>query len=69
MPKFSVSLGMYVSQTIQVEAADPEAAIEAALAEGMDRPNISNQFEAAGDEEADVVYDESGEAVWERNPI
>lgn len=57
--KYQVTLGFVAEQTFTIEADDPDEAVEIAFQEGMDRPNISNKFEA-GDELLLGVWDEDG---------
>lgn len=63
--KYSVDLGYYVSQNIEVEADDVDQAIELAFTKGPDHPNVSNKFEQAGDDVCFGVYDEQGNQVYE----
>ena len=62
--KFTVDLGYYVSQSIEVEAEDFDEAINSAYDE-LDRPNISNKFEECGEVVCFGVYDEQGNRVYE----
>ncbi|WP_100460557.1 hypothetical protein [Mycobacteroides abscessus] len=61
--RYQVTLGFVADQTFEVEADDPDEAIDLAFAEGMDHPNISNKFQMSGDEAVLGVWDEDGNEV------
>ena len=64
MARYRVTLALQVTQCIDVEADDHEAAITEALNTGIDQPNATNEFDASGDEYAIAVYDADGNEVW-----
>lgn len=64
MARYRVTLALQVTQCLDVEADDHEAAIEAAINQGMDQPNADNAFDASGDEYAIAVYDADDNEVW-----
>lgn len=67
MTTYDVTVGFYVSQVIEVEADDHEAAMEAVFEQGFDTPNASNDFDMDGDPSV-ICVSTNGTVIYENDP-
>lgn len=56
MTLFDVTLFALASQSLKVEAEDYEDAIEIAMSQGIDQPNLHNKFEFGEEIKIGPVY-------------
>jgi hypothetical protein len=63
MAKYTVVLTRMMSQVHTVEASDLKAAVAEAMDKATLMPDSGNDFDAAGDEEVQVI-ELDGEEVW-----